>query len=401
MVGFVPRGLQLLGEILGWPTAEVADLEPLLRLAAAPAMSDPDAFYGMLQEGLSASRLRGTPPRVPRVGGRLVAPASGADMAAVLDRYNDNIAALWGAPDGELVEQARQRFSFGLGERIRSGLPFQYSKVNHGFWGKLAVCLGPDRHSFDQRLVWKWTKRHSLSGFLSYFFACSNIYFNALHASDRAEAIFGVAYDAGETTPEVCLACPLDRDIRDGLVGLLAYFREDFAAPASASPLELGLGSVPKSMIFDNTLGAFVDGAVEASEAVVFLVPTHLRQVMLARGSGRVDQYTVVLPEQKIHEFWEPVSASVAGWLEAILPRYRSVTIFTQSATLCFPLMLISRLVRDRCAPATELRYFDLGQAFDVAISGQAPTGPWLRLRSDLLAGLDNPFTIRAGAGHS
>ena len=300
------------------------------------------------------------------------------------DRFNQNIDALSADADEDLIGQVRRRFAFwgSDGYPKDAAADFQYAKINHGYWELMvgARRMNNGEEAFRTRNNIYWSERFVDSSFSHFLFTCADRYFDRLHGDAAREASFGIAFDAGARPAAETFQAPLPGFIRGGMIGALAFFDAHLGPAGSSGAALVAEGSIPKLMVLDGTVARFVQAATHGADAVLYLAPAHLSRIALVDRSRSLAEHRIVLPSHSVHERWLPVAAMAAAALEQMFVEYRSVTVFVQAAAMSFPLMVIARLLRDRLAPDVGLRFFDFGQALDIATVGTGESaGSWLR----------------------
>lgn len=255
-----------------------------------------------------------------------------------------------------------------------------YVKINHGFWEQLYALFGrPDAERMRIQDPARFRAQYVESGFLDALAV-------ALGRVARPEAgrlrfpgmQLGVSLASGSHDHPELLARFAERPagrrsiVMGAAIGLVSWWETLFPGlqPAFCD------GSFPKRGLATGALQAALEAAAARSERIVFVVPPHLATIRLA-GVG-IPQETVLVPPTTVHESWAACLAATAGHVLARLAADGRVLVITQSAVFSAVLGAFLLDARRRLLPAdARLRFFDLGQALDVA--APAAGGPWAR----------------------
>ena len=258
-----------------------------------------------------------------------------------------------------------------------------YVKINHGFWEQIYALFGdPDpvrmRINDAQRVQWL-RGCYINSGFADALAAATAAVARPHGPLLRFDGVYlGVSLHNGGLDHEAVLAhfptwdAAMQRVPLGAAIGLAAWWDSLFPElrPAFCD------GSLPKRGLNTGRLRETLTWAADRSDRIVFVVPPHLARVRL--GGTAIPQETVVIPAQAVHESWVDCLRAAAGHVFARLASDGRVLVMTQSAV--FSALLGSFLADARRRlplPGTVLRYFDLGQALDVAAPNAG--GPWVR----------------------
>ena len=255
-----------------------------------------------------------------------------------------------------------------------------YVKINHGFWEQLYALFGhPDPERMRIQEPARFRGPYLESGFIDALAVAigrvarpeaGRLRFPGLH--------LGVSLASGSHDHPEVLARFAERPagrrsiVMGAAIGLSAWWETLFPglAPAFCD------GSFPKRGLATGALRAALEAAAARSERIVFVVPPHLATIRLA-GVG-IPQETVLVPPTTVHESWAACLTATAGHLLARLAADGRVLVITQSAVFSAVLGAFLLDARRRLLPSdARLRFFDLGQALDVA--APAAGGPWAR----------------------
>ena len=133
-------------------------------------------------------------------------------------------------------------------------------------------------------------------------------------------------------------------------------------------------GTATRNLVFRNQLFQFAERFIVPSQACVFVVPPHLAGIECKVFEG--EQYTFVVPPQRLNETWRAVAATLIGYLLAIKERHESITIVGQGASVVSMLGLLMGLLK--IFEDTTIRYFDLGLVLDLAAPAKLDNLSWL-----------------------
>jgi hypothetical protein len=383
---------------------------------APPEAGDPDVFHMRLAEAC----LPGFDWARDGWDGLARAQAGlwpkGPDIDAICARA----AELFDRPDGELVERAAQRFEVvapepaqlaALNAAPEQGLRHAHARENHGYWESfthtgLATAAHPRLEAFLGRRKAHLeryrpvTDRYRACGFPQLHLAALGRFAGFAGAAATAGArrvvlerpglSLGVGLYNGDVTFARTLAQPLAPVPRGALPGLLACFEAVFPA---AGRIRLAEGAVTRQFLLEGRVQGFTDAATLGAEAVVFVVPPHLRRIRLDRA--QVPQHRLPVPGSRVHELWPMVLAAMLGQAEALFARHRRVTVFVQAGSMGLPIVTaLYGLARER--PGLALRCYDLGQVLDTADPGLIRTGRLAR-HAAVVAAQRLPFRLEEG----
>lgn len=255
-----------------------------------------------------------------------------------------------------------------------------YAKINHGFWEQvyaLFAAFDESRMRINNPAVYR--KQYVASGFLDALAAV----FAATAVPDVDSLRFagvhlGVSLASGTHEHSDVLAgfgarTAAERKIVMGAaIGLTSWWDTLFP---DRRPTFYD-GSFPKRGLATGILRETLAWAASRSERIVFVVPPHLVGVRLADASGA--QETVTVPAATVHESWAGCLRAVAGHVLSRIADDGRVLVITQSAVFSGLLGLFLAHAKPRLLPTgSRLRFFDVGQALDVA--APAARGGWAR----------------------
>lgn len=255
-----------------------------------------------------------------------------------------------------------------------------YVKINHGFWEQLYALFGrPDAERMRIKEPARFHTQYVESGFLDALeVAIGRVARPEGHRLGFPGMHLGISLASGSHDHPELLARFAERPaarrsiVLGAAIGLVAWW-ETLAPGLQPSFCD---GSFPKRGLATGALPAALDAAAARSERIVFVVPPHLATIRLA--GARIPQESVLVPPTTVHESWAACLAATAGHVLARLAADGRVLVITQSAVFSAVLGAFLLDARRRLLPAdARLRFFDLGQALDVA--APAAGGPWAR----------------------
>ncbi|MFM8414433.1 MAG: hypothetical protein ACKOCX_06885 [Planctomycetota bacterium] len=255
-----------------------------------------------------------------------------------------------------------------------------YVKINHGFWEQLYALFGrPDAERMRIKEPARFRTQYVESAFVDALaVALGRVARPEAHRLRFPGMHLGVSLASGSHDHPELLARFTERSaarrsiVLGAAIGVVAWWETlcPGLQPAFCD------GSFPKRGLATGALQAALDAAAERSERIVFVVPPHLAGIRLA--GARIPQETVLVPPTTVHESWAACLAATAGHVLARVAAEGRVLVITQSAV--FSALLGAFLLdarRTLLPPDARLRFFDLGQALDVA--APAAGGPWAR----------------------
>jgi hypothetical protein len=286
--------------------------------------------------------------------------------------------------DQELRQAFSSRFKitrFDLCSLPRDRTVF-FAKVNHGYWEYMRAAYDASAtpaERFRDIDVATRVRRLRTSG-VTQFWGRQIHRMVALPASGlAARAKLCVSLTAGTEPPALSIRKPLQPVTRGAAAGMLSLFE---TALPNKDHFPLGDGAATRALIIDGKLESFFASHVADSEACVFVVPPHLRQLDLVGFSGAL--YRFVVPPTRINEAWKAVAPTLLGYLAALGRRHKSITVLAQGASVASLLALI--FADADALPQVRLRYFDLGRVLDVAVPEFLQKQSWAARRSEQYA---------------
>lgn len=181
----------------------------------------------------------------------------------------------------------------------------------------------------------------------------------------------GISFNNGDGYLSDDLSLPILPIMRGAMVGSYGFFKGLFPATC----YRFIDGSFPKMLIWNYELDHFFQILEQRSDIIVFIVPAHLRRILLRNWSGAVK--TIVIPSSRVHEFWPPVLSVVLAQLNAVLEKYKRVGILVQAGLMSVPFGIAVHQLR-QFYPKSDIRYMDMGQALDVAGFPYDMERPWI-----------------------
>lgn len=255
-----------------------------------------------------------------------------------------------------------------------------YVKINHGFWEHLYWLFAPhDESRMRGNNPDGYRTRYVASGFLDGLAAALAVTaepdadllrFPGMHLAvslasgthDHADVIAGFG---ARTAAE-------QKIVVGAAIGLTAWWETLFPGRRPT----FHDGSFPKRGLATGALRQTLQWAAARSERIVFVVPPHLAGVRLADAS--LPQETVTVPADTVHESWAGCLRAVTAHVLGRVAGDGRVLVITQSAVFSALLGLFLNHAKRQLLPVeSRLRFFDVGQALDVA-SPTAGSG-WAR----------------------
>lgn len=255
-----------------------------------------------------------------------------------------------------------------------------YLKINHGLWEHLYwMFADPDPRRMRLTESDRFRPRYVDSGFLDLL----EIMVRRVSRAERGRLRFpglhmGVSLASGTHDHPDVVASFTSRPPRQQLVimgaaiGLVAWWETLFPGLRP----DFCDGSYPKRGLATGALKTTLERAAATSERIVFVVPPHLAAIRLAGVT--IPQETVVVPPTTVHESWIPCLAATSRHVLGRLATDGRVLVITQANVFSAPLGGFLLDARRRLLPAdARLRFFDLGQALDVAAPAEG--GLWAK----------------------
>jgi hypothetical protein len=340
---------------------------------------DPDEYFGALVCALFDDPDCG-PSGWTRWLSRYATLLSGRSLAKLAYQA---IAPLAAIPDEELIRRADNQFDVhavnlldGVGQRR-----FNYCKVNHGFWEYLTLLSQETPQEGPAGGVVR-SPLYDESEFTELMLLCIETIARRLTADGAVSAslaaaqyAFGISFGNGEVPVHEEMVAPLHPRIRAAMRGALGAI----PAVVPSQRIEVADGSAPKQLFWNDRLDVLCSAIVDASDAVVFIVPPHLRRLAIRGWEGPL--FRIVIPGTHVEHLWPAVVPFVIGAVDETAERYRRTTVITQSSLMSAVISVALELATAR-RDGRSLRYVDMGQVLDVA-GYPEPAGPWAG-RSDV-----------------
>jgi hypothetical protein len=298
------------------------------------------------------------------------------------DRLFARIGELCTLPATELVNEIKNRMfieQLSVSE-IFAARTFVFTKINHGYWEYLTsaarerACMEPLRQMRRNKLIERCRFTSLLASSLKrqaeLSFAGD---FQGTTFSSR-KISFGLSFNNGDFPTSREIRLPLGPITQGAMTGSLGFFD----TYTRSDKYRFHDGGFGKILFWNGELGSFLSKIKDSSDALIFIVPQHLRKIAVRDWAGHSD--TIVLPGQ-VHQLWPAVLPYVAGRLLQILDHFSRLTILVMIGPISTPLGILVDRMSARL-PSAELRYFDLGQVLNiVTVPGNHEKGtgaPWV-----------------------
>ena len=371
------RGLPLLETALGVTLPRPALRRWSLSILDDVACADPDIFFGALVDALfdtpfplAADWMQ----LVPRIGALLPWPVDLRDASPQLRR-------LLPAADETLAALARDRYRLEVVDpfpAIDQG-DLVYGKINHGFWEFLALVpleaagLTPPR----PLRVWDMHVASRLPELVAWVIERLRRHHAGRGWPDGTVSVpgawFGIHFRSGERLAAAELELPLSDVVRGAILGMAHLLGAD--GPPDA--WWFADGSMPKQLFWNGRLDAFLRALADVSDVMVLAGPPNVMSGGVRGWDGPVEH--LVLPAGWIEPQWPVVLPVLLGAVDALLDRYRRITVLAQGAEIGGLLPPLIHLVR-ATDPARRgvVRCIDLGQVLDLAAPDHPGAGGWI-----------------------
>ncbi len=268
---------------------------------------------------------------------------------------------------------------------------YSFSKINHGYWEQIALIssIRLEVEYFRPLVAKSW--HGGFHDLLLHLLTNSPAWKGAppgLYAHEDSSVAIGFG-NGDRLSNRESVGAFFSPATRGALVGYNIYARHVIGA----SNLTFVDASFPKRLVWDGNFQEFLDLATLSSDMVLFVVPSHLSGIRLK--SCDAPQTSIGIPPRRIYDHYCVVLPYLIGRILRHLRTVSSITIFCQGAAMSAALGIIVDVLRTRM-PEKRIRYYDLGQALDIAMSPNTQFSPWLRLSrvSDHLSW--NPFHMVA-----
>lgn len=253
-----------------------------------------------------------------------------------------------------------------------------YSKINHGYWEFMLSSYANEIDNLRYRKIDLQVirRRVELSGLTQHLGYESSKYFERVNINTMVSLDWGIAN--GEETFEHVIRRPFNPVTRGATAGLLSFTE-------TINPLlnsyTVGDGTSPRALILKKEIEFFYEKFIRDSDACLFLVPPHLREITLTSYKG--DIHKLILPETKLMQNWKVYVNFAVGCISQLLTTYKSLVVLSQGSTAS-PLL---GLMLSRILPVDDdkiLRFFDVGQLLDIGFLDKVARQNWAhRLNKD------------------
>ena len=242
-----------------------------------------------------------------------------------------------------------------------------FAKVNHGYWEYLR-CAYSTNATVDEQFreidVKTRVRRLRTSAITQFWGAQIAQYYHLSKQSSRSScsSYLCVSLTAGTYPISESIRNKLNPVTRGAAVGLLSMF--DSALP-NLNSCQIGDGKATRSLITEKRLEEFFTKYIADTDACLFVVPPHLKNIGFVHYKGDVHKFLV--PPTRINETWKSVAATLLGYLLRMVKKYQSITILAQGASVASLLSLLIADMQIDLPAGTKIRFFDLGRVLDVA----------------------------------
>ena len=383
------RGIALINDLVGVALPRPKDVP--YRTAATNWSSDDDVeahFDDLMTSIFDSERASVGDPTDPDLTGFFATPAPVTEIVSA-------VRSLQKLDDAALVKSTFEAISLRplqLEDVFRPG-GYVFSKLNHSYWELIAFrafnALGETylrpmtellglKCAFDELLIAAFIAHRANGGSSRDCF-----YSNGFS--------LGVGFNNGDwaSTAER-YHIPLSPYYRGAMIGLAAYL----SATMKAESYVFSDGAFPKLLVWDGRMGEFAELISKTSDAILFVTPTHLAGIAIKNCS--VETHNIIVPPRWVYRKWPAVVGYVLGRVSELMARHDRLTILVQAGGLAAPLGILIDLVQAQ-NEGCEVRYFDMGQALDIATISDTPFGAWIR-KSNVAEALNaqpSPFHLR------
>lgn len=392
-----------------WGKASSVDrVEKYISMLPPRALTSPDYFYAAMHAGLANGfNLDGDTiqPILNLLGtggypkDLLVAtyPKFNTDTS-LEERFNSEAHSLSTLDDDQLKTTVTKQFSISYRPLLESpsNKSFIFTKINHGYWEHFLSIYAK---SYSERAAVGgyralerdgYLLRYSSSGFdrvLAHVLQKMLEHQSVNDTDDRVVRRLSLSFCAGEKPCSVTLKRPLTPVARAAMSGALTFFK----SITNYTPLVMGDGSEAKSLIDNRETSAFVDKCVRDADAVLFIVPPHLRDIEIKGLEGTV--FKLIIPGSLAHETWRVSLPIYYAYIQDILSKHKRVTVLTQSAVLA-PVLGLVQEVDSLIPEGSVLRFFDLGRVLDVAVPEVVAKQGWFKQFANIPLDELSPFLL-------
>lgn len=338
--------------------------------------SDPDRYFGQLIGAIFDKRLENPHGWVSFMADyeRLL------DSTECLNEVFARVVEMSTLSDEAIVNEVSNSFAFERLDLLKvfEKKAFVSIKINHAYWEEL-TCLGfasvgklpyirevhrdanYSKSRIDDLVIKALSKQQENAATGGAPAGC----FSTSHFS------FGVSFGNGDHPTADYLSVPIGPIHKSAAIGSLSFLKSIFPA----NKYVLADGTAAKGLIWRQQCDEFFARLVAASDAVIFIVPSHLRAIEIGHWKGHTA--TIVIPALYVHEMWPAVLPMIAGKLASVFSQWSRVSILVQAGVISAPLGILVDLMRDSYT-VTQIRYFDMGQVLDVATYPTNPIGTWI-----------------------
>lgn len=268
---------------------------------------------------------------------------------------------------------------------------YSYSKINHAYWEQIAlissIILG---RQYTRELPVHDADRgfHEL---LAHLLANSPKWRGA-PAGAYVEDDFSLAVGFGngdELSTRNELRAPLHPAIRGALIGFSLYFRHVLPVPRRT----FTDAAFPKMLVWDRTFREFLDLILPSTDIALFVVPSYLSGIRLKSFDGL--QMEICVPPSRIYQQFSVVLPYLVGRIHELARTGASISVLCQAGAAGAALGIMLDLLTRRM-PEARIRYYDLGQALDIAMLPDTRFSPWLRGSpvAEAVTSTSNPFQM-------
>jgi hypothetical protein len=238
------------------------------------------------------------------------------------------------------------------------------AKVNHGYWEYVRGAYDDahgERDQFRDINIALRRRRLRTSGVTQFWGRQIHRHITPGYTPSADKHVsLCVNLTAGTEPPARSIRKELNPITRGAAIGLMSMFE---TALPGLPHFHVGDGRATRGLLIDKTLEAFFEKYIDDSDACLFVVPPHLKQIDFVNYKGSA--YKFLVPPTRVNETWKAVAATLLGYLVRLSKKHQTITILGQGASIA---SLISLLFSDVDAiPQVRLRYFDLGRVLDVA----------------------------------
>lgn len=307
-----------------------------------------------------------------------------------------NIASLSKLPDVEIKKNLQNAFSIKK-DQIMS-LPTNssvfYLKMNHGFWEFMGYAYSEEDRGERFRSFNDDVKRRVKYNSHTQLWAQLVLnYFTESNEGIVTKVDFGLSN--GTMTFEQVIRNELNIYGRGAGVSILSLLE---SINGLGSPLEIGDGTAARALMKDRKMSEFRNKYIDDTEACLFIVPSHLKDIEVSNYSGSI--YKIIVPDSKIHATWKVLATLVIGYINEITKTHKSLVIFSQGSSISPLITLLSSKVSGETNAL--IRMFDMGQLLDAAAAGKMRNYQWLDSLSDEdIAEVKKVFVLGGGSDFS